>query len=397
MRMKKVLHILTRLIRGGADETVLFLLKGLPQHGFDVSLLIGGDSDTGYVHEASSYGRIVLETSLRRDVKPLSDLLALSRLYRHIRQGAYDIVHTHTAKAGVLGRFAAKMAGVPLVVHTVHGITFHDFRPPPVRMAYLLCEKFAARMTDRFIAVGDDLRRYYLSHAIGRPGQYTVIHTGMNLEKFRQASVLPDDLIRKKRAELHIQPEDRVVGLVSRLDTGKGQEYLLQAVPQIIRQHPQVKFLLVGDGPYRQKFQQMTTVLNIDQHVIFTGFRYDIEEVMTLFDIAAFTSLWEGLPRVIVQYIAVGKPIVAFDIPGVSELIHSNINGFTVPVRDGDRLAKRLSYLLENPDEARMMGQNGKRLLDDSWNVDTMVARIAREYQELMKEKKHERFEAIYQ
>lgn len=388
--MVKVLHILTRLIRGGADETVLFIVTGLHSRNFEVNLLVGGDSDREYVSQASDEATVLIEPSLRRDVKLLSDLRALYRLYRIIRNGKYDIVHTHTAKAGFIGRLAAKMAGVPVIVHTVHGITFHDFRRPIIQTLFITFEKLAAATTDRFIAVGEDLKKHYLQAGIGTPERYTVIHTGMNLERFLNAGELPEKFIRRKRQEFHIEPTDIVIGNVSRLDTGKGQQYLLRAIPQIVARFPNAKFMLVGEGKHRKMFETMVRELHIEQHVIFTGFRHDIEEIIAMFDVAVFTSLWEGLPRVVVQYVTVGKPIVAFDIKGVRELVRNGINGFTVPVKDVDLLAKRIIYMLENLETSKNMGRSGRQLVDHTWRSDFMVAQIAQEYQLLLGEKGRE-------
>lgn len=384
--MIKVLHILTRLIRGGADEAVVFIVTGLEAATFDVTLLVGGDSDPQYVQQVLPTTKLAIEPSLRRDVNPLSDLRAIFRLYRFIKQGGYDIVHTHTAKAGFLGRLAARLAGVPVIVHTLHGITFHDFRPSLEQAIYIFLEKVAATCTTRIIAVGADLQHHYLRHGIGRASQYTMIHTGMELERFFNAGKFSAEQQQQKRHSFQLTSTDRVIGVVSRLDTGKGQEYLLQAAPSIIERFPNVKIMIVGDGPHRKRLETLARQLDIASHVIFTGFRRDIEEVIAIFDIAAFTSLWEGLPRVIVQYAAVGKPIVAFEIPGVSELVTNGINGFTVPLRDTERFAQRMIALLENPEEANLMGQAGRQLIDESWRVEAMVQRIAQEYQSLLKE-----------
>jgi glycosyltransferase involved in cell wall biosynthesis len=210
-----------------------------------------------------------------------------------------------------------------------------------------------------------------------------VIHTGMDLNRFLHAGALPATYIRKKRQEFHIEPTDIVIGKVSRLDTGKGQQYLLQAIPQIVARFPNTKFMFVGNGNHRELFETMANDLQISSHVIFTGFRHDIEEMMAMFDIAVFTSLWEGLPRVVVQYVAVGKPIVAFNIKGVRELVRNGINGFSVPVKDIDCLAKRILYLLENPEILSIMGERGRQFLDDTWKADVMNARIIEEYQSL--------------
>ena len=389
--MTKVLHILTRLIRGGADENTVLTVAGLAAYGFDAMLLVGADSDPEYVKEAASRIKVRLEPSLRRNVQIFNDVQAISRLFRFIQREQFEIVHTHTAKAGFLGRLAAKMAGTPLIIHTVHGISFHDFRHPFIRRVYHSCEKFAARHTDRFIAVGENLKKHYLAYRIGTPDQYTVIHSGMELNKFLQAANMSGEIKEKKRREFQLASSDVLIGHVSRLDTGKGQQYLLEAAQKIAPQFPSVKFMLVGSGTHEQLFRKMVRDLHLEQQVIFAGFRPDIEEIMALFDIAVFTSLWEGLPRVVVQYAAVGKPIVAFDIPGVSEIVHHGVNGFTVPLQDVDTLAQQIIYLLNDPELAIRMGKKGHTVIDDTWQADQMIARIAREYRILSQEYRFKR------
>lgn len=388
--MPKVLHILTRLIRGGADECAVATVAGLTAYGFDAALMVGGDSDPAYVSAASQTIPILREPSLRRNVHPYYDTLALWRLTRHIQRERYAIVHTNTAKAGILGRLAAKMAGTPIIVHTVHGITFHEFRHPFARSCFRLLEQAVARITDQFIAVGHDLQTYYLRHGIGHASQYEVIHTGMDLEKFIQVRQFDDMQRLAIRHEFGIAATDRVIGHVSRFDPGKGQEYLLKAAPDILQHFPNTWFVFAGDGVYRQRFEALAAELHILPRVIFTGFRNDIERIMTIFDVATFTSRWEGLPRVVVQYAAVGKPIVAFDIPGVSELIAHGENGLKVPLNDEAAFVASILQLLGHPNIARNMGKVGERLLDDSWTIQAMVSRIAKLYQTLLQNARSE-------
>ncbi|MBD3343561.1 MAG: glycosyltransferase [Chitinivibrionales bacterium] len=394
--MLKNLHIITRLIRGGADESVLSLVMGLEEAEYEVMLLVGGDSDPVYIEQYKEHVNILQEPSLRRNIKLFCDLLSFCRIYQYIKKEKFDIVHTHTAKAGFIGRIAAKLAGVPIIIHTVHGITFHEFTPPIRRTIYLAFEKIAASITDKFIAVGRDLQNYYLRNRIGRSEQYSIIHTGMDIERFYQAGNLPVNIIKKKRLEFQISSKSIIIGKVARLDFGKGQQYLIQAAPKIINHFPDAKFIFAGEGPYRKKLETMVKDLALDDHVLFTGFRRDIEEMIAMFDIAVFTSLWEGLPRVVVQYIAVGKPVVAFDIDGVAELVKNGVNGFTVPAKDVDQLAKRIIELLDHLPNSRIMGKNGRRFIDESWGIDRMVTEIDQEYQLLLKKKHHDGSQSLY-
>jgi glycosyltransferase involved in cell wall biosynthesis len=382
----KVCHVNTRFLRAGGAKNTLFTVAGLDKSRYEIDLVVGRDVFRPQVDAVDGVNLIVVP-SMTRNIHPLQDLKTLVALFRLFRQRRYQLVHTHLAKAGMLGRLAAKMAHVPIIVHSLHGSTFYDGQSLVARGSYILLERLAGRMTDCFIAVGDDLRNRYIAQNIGRPSQYVVIHSGMDLGRFVAAGDLTQQEVEAKKADLGIEAGDAVIGAVSSLEPRKGHIYLIEAAKEVVSQHPKVKFLLAGEGFYREELERAVKREGVGGHFVFAGYREDVPEVMATFDILALTSLWEGLPQVLVQAAAVGRPIVTFDVEGAREVVKDGVNGFVVPSRDVDRLAEKLGNLLSAPSLAKDMGMRGRNFIDDSWTVEMMVRQTDDLYQRLLQEK----------
>lgn len=380
----KVLHILTRMLPGGgAERNTIYTIKGLKKENYIVDLVVGRDSDLSW-HLSNDISITKLD-ELVRDRNLLLDLKALFSLYKIIRKGHYDVVHTHHAKAGMLGRLAARLANVPIIIHGLHGVTFHPNLNPVIRQVYIFLERISEKYTDYFISVGKDLRNKYLKHRVGSPSKYEVIHSGMELDVFHEASQLSVEYISRKKEELGLKPNDVVIGKVASLEPRKGHEYVIQAAPRILEKHPEVKFVFVGDGWRYQEIKTMIDSCGLNNQIILTGFRTDIAEVIATFDISLLTSLWEGLPQVLVQAAAVGKPIVTFDVEGAREVVQAGLNGFIVPLKDIDGLIQKLNVLLNNLERARNMGLKGQQLIIDNWKIETMVEKTIMFYNEVVK------------
>lgn len=382
----KVCHVNTRFLKGGGTKNTLFTIAGLDKARYEIDLVVGRDVYRPQVEAIDSVNLIVVE-SMVRNVRPLLDLQTLVALHRIFRQNRYHIVHTHIAKAGILGRMAARMAGVPIVVHSLHGITFHNGLNPILRGLYISLERLTASLTDFFVPVGEDLRNRYIEQGIGHPSKYVVIHSGMDLGQFFAAGELADEDIQDKKIELGLEPGDAVIGMVGNLEPRKGHIYLIEAAKEVVRSHPNARFLFVGEGFYREELEKAVQNRGLRDHVLFTGYRTDIAEVVATFDILALTSLWEGLPQVLVQAAAVGKPIVTFDVEGAREVVKDGVNGFIVPLKDVNQLVERIDYLLSDLDRARQMGLRGRELVDDSWSVEAMVQQTDALYQRLLRER----------
>lgn len=377
----RVLHVITRLIRGGADENTVFTVEGVDPERYDSRILAGlGSEVDGFPEEIRRRTEVLPD--LVRDPHPWHDLVALVRMTRIIRRGRYHIVHTHTAKAGFLGRIAARLAGAPHVVHTLHGVTFHEHIHPAVRAGYVVLERIAARLSDVMITVGEDVKRKYLAEAVGRSEQYVTIPSGMDTRPFREA-LDPERGRIPARAELGLREDDVVIGMVSRLEPRKGWPYFLEAVARLAPDFPRLRALIVGEGSQHRELEATAARLGIADRVVFAGYRSDVARAMSAFDIAVLTSLWEGLPRVLVQYSLLEKPIVTFAVEGAGEVVDDGRTGFVVPLRDLDALVDRLRPLVASAPLRAELGRRSRERVEGRWDVELMVDRIRRVYDEV--------------
>lgn len=377
----RVLHIITRLIRGGADENTVFTVEGVDPGRYDSRILAGRGSETdGFSEDIRRRTQVLPD--LVRDPHPWHDLVALVKMTRIIRAGRYHIVHTHTAKAGFLGRIAARLAGAPHVVHTLHGVTFHEHIHPVVRALYVVLERIAARLCDVMITVGEDVKRKYLAEAVGRTEQYVTIPSGMDTRPFREA-LDPARGRDPARAELGLGGDDVVVGMVSRLEPRKGWNYFLEAVARLAPDFPQLRALVVGEGSQHAELERMAARLGIAERTVFAGYRSDVARAMAAIDVAVLTSLWEGLPRVLVQYSLLEKPIVTFAVEGAHEVVDEGQSGFVVPLRDVDALVDRLRPLVASGELRRELGRRSRERVEGRWDVEIMVEQIRRVYDEV--------------
>lgn len=383
MRKLKVLHIITRLANGGADENTLYTIKGLDSAKYDIDLMIGEENNPGMMKDLELRRGINLYKikGMVRDVSPLKDLAALLRMYRIIKRNDYDIVHTHIAKAGVLGRIAAKLAGVPVIIHGIHGITFPRTIHPVKQFLFRNIERFCGLFTDCFIPVGEDMKQKYIDAGIGQPERYKTIYSGMELDRFKRAADNSREKINKLKTEFGIKEDEIVIGNVSKIQKRKGYKYYLQVIAKITGEYDNVKFLIVGSGPHEDVIRSRVKEMGLTDSVIFTGFRKDVEDVFSIFDIKVLTSLWEGLPRVIIQAAAVGKPIVTFDVDGAWEIVEEGKNGFIVPMKDVDMMAEKIRLLIDDQELRQEMGRYSRDKVGDQWSVENMVKEIDELYQ----------------
>jgi len=376
----RILHVLTRLVRGGADENTLYTVGGLDPRRYIVSLAVGADSDPAMLAELAP-SQLHRCRWLVRDPNPVKDVAALLELAILIRRGRYQIVHTHTAKAGFLGRLAAAMVGHPIIIHTVHGVTFPASLPAPLRLFYASLERVAGRFTNQFVTVGEDVRRTYVRAGIGRPEAYETIYSGMLLDDFIEAGRMPEGDRTSLRRELGYGPEHQVAVMIARLEERKGHVYLFQAVARLKPAHPSFRVLVIGEGRLRRKLEEQVRAMGLENVVTFLGYRTDVARILAAADLSVLTSLWEGLPRVLVQSAAAGRPIVTFDVEGAWEVVRDGENGYIVPTRDVDALTARLDQLLANRERARALGRAGPERVCEDWTVETMLERLDHLYQ----------------
>ena len=339
----RVTHIITRLIVGGAQENTVATVLGLRQKsGVTVALLSGptaGPEGSLESELGSAPDLLTRVPELVRPIHPWKDWSALRRLTEILRRTRPDIVHTHSGKAGILGRLAARRAGVPLILHTIHGPSFGNFQNAAANFVFRATEQHAARVTTHFIVVAEAMKSRYLAAGIGRPEQYTKIFSGFPLEPFLAAKNDP-----AVRARFGLQPGDFVVGKIARLFKLKGHYDLFAVAPELVRRCPRMKFLLVGDGAWRGRFEQLAETLGLKRHFIFTGLvaPADIPPLVGIMDALAHLSLREGLPRALPQALAAGKPVVAYDCDGAGEACRDGETGFLLQPGDLAGLTDRL-------------------------------------------------------
>ncbi|HZM90453.1 MAG TPA: glycosyltransferase family 4 protein [Blastocatellia bacterium] len=381
----RVLHIITRLIVGGAQENTLLSvegLDGLPE--YEVTLATGVDDgpEGDLLERARRTTRLVVVPELGRSINPLSDIAAFYKLFRLIRKGRYHIVHTHSSKAGVLGRLAAKLAGTPIIVHTLHSLVFHDYQPWAVNRLWWVVKKLCAPMTDHFISVSSIISQKAIAAGIGPPEKFTTIYSGMELDWFLDSNVDPAAV----RREFGIPEDAPVVGKIARLFSLKGHDQLLDAAPEVVRRHPDVRFFLIGDGLLYEHLRRRAREAGILDNFVFAGLipRERIPEMIAPMDVVVHTSLREGLARVLPQALAMGKPCVSFDIDGAPEVVIPGETGYLVKPGDDRELANAISALLDDPHLRARMGEAGRHRVDPAFRAETMVEQIASVYKMLL-------------
>jgi len=387
-RKIKVAHIIARMITGGADENTLFTMEGLDKNKYEVDLIMGEEFDESILNKVKNNNfNIIQIKGLKWKLNFLYDPIVLIKLIKLMRKNRYDIIHTHTTKAGILGRIAGRIAGVPIIVHGLHGSTFEAFDSGLLNWLLFLFERLTGRFTDAYISVSGVLSEKYIERGIGKKKNYHTVHSGMELETFYGAREKID--CRKKQRELGIGVEDFVIGNVARLESRKGHKFLIDAFKNVLggQKNGHVKLLIIGEGNKREYLENYVNELNLRDKVVFTGYREDVEELMAVMDIFVLTSLREGLPRVLVQAAAVGVPSVAFNVDGVSEIIKDNYNGFLVKVKDVKQLENRIVKYMNNKELVSLHGRNGREFIEDKWSIKGMVDRIDKIYQNLVREK----------
>jgi len=370
----RISHVITRLIVGGAQENTVSSVLGLHRNpNWDVQLLSGpSDGPEGSLESefAQLPDRLIPIPELVRPVQPWTDSLAFLHLRRHFRSHRPHIVHTHSGKAGILGRLAARSARVPIIIHTIHGPSFGPFQGQIANAAFTRAERFAGRITDHFVVVANAMARQYLAAGIGHESQFSRIFSGFHLAPFLNAS--PDPALA---AQLGLQPHHFVVGKVARLFELKGHDDLFRAAPELIRRIPNIRFLLVGDGPWRKRFESLASQPALRGRFIFTGLvpPDHVPRHLALMDVLVHLSQREGLARVLPQALAAGKPIVAFDCDGASEVCINGETGFLITPGHLDALVNRLGQLADAPELARDLATRGRQFVLERFSTDRMV------------------------
>jgi len=388
MNRIRVAHIITRLCKGGAQENTFHSLRLANRDRFDESLISGPTAGAeGSIEDrvAAAGIEIAREQTLIRPVSPVNDARALVGLVRKLRRGNFQIVHTHTSKAGILGRLAAKLAGVPIIVHTPHGNVFDGYFSPWKTHLFIAAERRAARWTDRIIELTPGGIEEHLAQRIGRRKQFVSIFSGIDLKPYEEARAQR----AATRSALGIHGDEFVVGAVGRLEPVKGFSYFMAAADDIAARAPKACFVHVGDGSEAPALQSKAAGLN--GRVKFLGLRDDVPALMAAFDVLVVPSLNEGMGRVILEAGAAGTPVVATRVGGIPEIVREGTTGLLVPPRDAKSIAGAVLGLANDRAKAGAMGDAARRFVAPDFSLERMVMRIEALYEELVQEKQLDR------
>jgi glycosyltransferase involved in cell wall biosynthesis len=382
----RVMHIITRMIVGGAQENTLYNCVDLMELHGDQVLLVTGPSlgAEGNLLHQSDHSNLDVQTvdSLIRSINPIQDSKALAHLKKLIKQWQPEVVHTHSAKAGLLGRSAGWSQRVPCVVHTVHGAPFHPFQNPVSRLFFIRCERWAARRCHHMISVADAMTDLMVNAGVARAEKFTTISSGMDVKPFVESSVHRQSMRRK----LGFSEQDIVFGKIARLFQLKGHEYVVAAALETVKSVPHAKFLLVGDGLLMDSIKAKIHGTELDGRFVFTGLvpPSEIPAYISAMDILIHASLREGLARALPQALIAGKPAISFDVDGAREVVINGATGCLVPAKDIAGLAKAMVLLGTNRDLRARYGAEGAKRFTEQFRHETMTKRIREIYESVL-------------
>jgi len=369
---------------GGAQENTIASVLGLRARP-DLDIMLVSGPTTGPEGSLEDLvrrvpGLFTLVPTLVRPIHPWLDCFALRDLSRLFALIQPDIVHTHSGKAGVLGRLAARRANVPTIVHTIHGPSFGAFQGALSNWIFRIAERWAGRYTTHFVAVAQAMIEQYLAEGIGCREQYSRILSGFDVSLYSHAT---NDL--NTRAALGLLPGDFVVGKIARLFALKGHADLFAVAPSLIQRCPHMRFLLVGDGPWRQRFELECRGRGLHKHFVFTGLvaPEEMPRYVGVMDALVHLSRREGLARALPQAMAAGKPIIAYDCDGAREVCVDAETGFLLAPGDLTALTDRLLRLAGDPLLGRGLGGRGRALVMRAFPVERMIDEIHALYLEL--------------
>lgn len=382
----RVLHIITRLDKGGSAQNTLLTVSRLNKERFNVTLISGNTNDPDK-EIANSIAQknlnYILIPELAREIGLFKDIKAFWKIYHFVKGKEFDIVHTHSSKAGILGRWAAKLAGVKMIVHTPHGHIFYGYFNWFKTKIFIYLEKITSLITDRIITLTQRGKEEHVKYRIAKPSKFVPIYSGIEIEKFTNPQI---DIIREKE-RLNIPLDVPVIGTVTRLEPVKGNQYFIASLPHIIKIFPALKIFIVGDGKEKAKLECYVKELGLLENVIFMGLSKDIRGILSTFDIFVLSSLNEGMGRCLLEAQALGVPVVATKVGGTPDIVRDGVTGILVPPRNPEALAEAIIKLLKDKFLRENMSKESKGWVDKKFSVEAMVEKISDLYRELIREK----------
>lgn len=377
----KICHI------ASVDITVKFLLlpqlKFLQSQGYQVSAVC---SPGKWVDEIRKEGINIKTIKISRKISPFRDLISLFQLYFYIKKEKFDIVHTHTPKPGLIGQLAAKIAGVSIIINTVHGLYFQKNSSPLKRKIFIFIEKISAKCSTLIFSQNKEDIVTIINEKISKPEKIEYLGNGTDMERFNITKFSKEEILNRKK-DAGIKEGSKVVGIVGRLVKEKGYLDLFEAFKKVLVKIPDATLLIIGpEEPGKKDSLDKSIVKDygIESNIIFLGERADVENFYPLMDVFVLPSYREGFPRTIIEAMAMQRPVVATNIRGCREEVEERETGFLVPVKDPKELSEKILTILEDENMAKSMGLAGRKRAEDNFDERAIFAKINKEYQKLL-------------
>lgn len=387
----KIAYVITRLICGGAQKVVLSLTTRLDREKYQVTVICGElpDSEKSCKSILADRGiELITIRQLIRNVSPINDAITLLKLFCLMREKEFDLIHTLTSKAGAVGRLAAFFARTPIIIYSPLGNIYGSKSNIPgvsdrplMRAIFLFIERILAKFTDRIITLSEDEKNKYIELKIDKADKFITIYAGIDLEEFL------DSQANIRKQDLGFNNSDLIVGSIGRLDPEKGHAYLIEAVPIVLAEIPQVKFLIIGDGVSRKELQERAISLGIKDSIRFLGLRKDVSRLLSIMDVFVLPSLYEAFGIAILEAMAKGLPVIASKVGGISELVIDGETGILIPAGNPTAIAESIKFLLKNKEKVKILGANGYARTQRYFTINLMVEKIEKLYNDLLKAK----------
>lgn len=372
----KVLHIASTST-GGVGHNLLLLARYMNKKAFDLSFAVPPDSH--FYQDILKEKVKVYPVNLRRNPSNINNFLGAFQLISIIRKRRFDIVHTHTSVGGLLGRVIAKLNGCPCVLWTIHGWAFnYPIGGSLRRKGFFYIEKFLDKFTDHYIAVSENMKDVGIRSCITSADKITVIYHGVEIEYFSNEMNYSNKL-----DELTIKKNYKIVGTVARLEPQKGVDDFIRAARMVKTNYPKVKFLIIGDGPLREELETMASELGMHGDFIFAGWRNDVAKYIQTMDIFCITSRWEAFGIVILEAMAMGKPIVATAVGGIPEIIENGYNGYLVDAGNPEAIANAVCKIISSENEMVKIIRRNKEKIEKMFDVKIMIKKYEEFYEKM--------------
>lgn len=373
---KKILHTTTRLVLGGGvEKNIYYSVTGLmDEFEFHLSCGAGVKDDLFTAHPEI---KLIICPYMVNKIHPIKDLQALCFYYKLIRKEKYDIVHTHETKASFITKFAAWLAGCPYIIYGLHGVTFNDPMSKLKRKFFILLEKLTIRCADLIVSVGNDTINAYHEANIGRKIPFRIVRSGIDIQSYLKQAITDPIQKNQFRQSLNIPLNHKVLITVGRFSFSKAQRYAIEAFSVLQQKFPNTTLLLIGEGELLDDCKALATKLAIpEQNICFLGYRKDIPKYLSISDIFLFTSLREGLPRVIVEASLLGLPVVTFAVEGANEVLDNGKTGLIVPQYDLEALISKTEQLILDEQLRIKLGSLSKQYVIEQWDSRLMIDQL---------------------